>query len=115
MMEEDMYVSWDWQKKEIVDRAVRLASRLKYKDGWIFKAEGGRIFVGYEAEDVNDRTRKVTLGTCVLVEDIFTDDHFLGQIFRVIQMLEKHEASEWFKVDGKAIFNEHDFPERLFR
>ena len=31
-----------------------------------------------------------------------------------MQRMERHEASEWFKVDGKAIYNEHDlFPERF--
>lgn len=47
---------------------------------------------------------KITPAKYEFVEELYND------VFNMLMALEKHEAQEWFKVDGVAHFNPHKAP-----
>jgi hypothetical protein len=97
----------------------RLVGTVTYKYGWrigvdVF-SDYIRIFIGMSVPDVTNPSLPIEVG----LNRMIPFDRLMGmgkhwpeavtrEIYDGILALECHEASEWFKVDGKAIFNEHD-------
>lgn len=95
-----------------------LAAKLSYKKNWKFASHGyfgsECITVCAKFEDVNNP------GTfSIVTENIFpmeglSEELVIRQIYNSVMTIERHETSEWFKVDGQAIYNEHDlYPEKF--
>jgi hypothetical protein len=92
-------------------------ARIQYKKGWEFRVmPSGAIMVTLLTDDAMKAGGGglAQLGWTIEVSNLISDDFAVQEIYHAVQRMERHEASEWFKVDGKAIYNEHDlFPERF--
>jgi len=40
------------------------------------------------------------------------EERLVHELYHQIVRLEQHEASEWFRYNGVAVFNEHDLEEK---
>jgi hypothetical protein len=96
--------------------AKRLVARLKYKDGWRFDvAADGMILVRAWLPDVQSPERSIEIGWSVAFTDSDHEEYCIQAIYRAVIDMELHETSEWFRVDGRAIFNEHDLNPEKFK
>jgi hypothetical protein len=103
-------MSPDLYQKTRYERAKRLAESISYKEGWRIRALAeGNIIITWVVDDVTATHpgMKTSLGYTVGIFDEVPDDYELHEIYQAIVRMEQHEASEHFKVNGKAIFNEH--------
>lgn len=101
------------ENDEKVKFSTELVAELSYKKGWSFSVGlRGEIVIVARFEDVNDVSKKAMLTDSFSFSTEFLvtygRERVLEGIYYRIVALERHEASEWFKVGGKAIFNEHD-------
>jgi len=93
--------------------------RVSYKPSWNFRIDhrGGSVTfdVDWVAEGDSTGTRALSpgdtmriTGSLVVQPEIIKHPDLLLSFFReAIQMWEKHEQDEWFKVDGFAPFHPH--------
>ena len=96
-------------------RLKAIVERITYKEGWKIRVSFDSPTVIIEAL-VKDVTTGLPLviGATASFSEYDDEDRILYTIWAEIRNMEVHEASEWFKVDGKAIYNEHDlYPERF--
>jgi hypothetical protein len=93
---------------------------IEYKPGWDIELVPGlydtnAIQISWAAVDAMDPTKLTTIYKTCVVDFAFQDEGlFLEWLFYQIMEAERHEAREWFKFKGKAIYNEHDEQARRF-
>jgi hypothetical protein len=119
-------------RRSPVTKTEILAARFSYKPGWTFTAIPGKDFgldwIEILSPPLKDADEKVAaapalaadgvrLGWTVAIHwDFPVPEEFqIRMVWEAIQQIECHEASEWFKVDGDARFNEHKTRPERFR
>ena len=97
----------------MTDLADRLR-RFSYKPGWTIRLgeENGRpaIVVVARVPDVRDPQRStIVRGGEILPRNVeaLDDEQFIALVRRAKDVVERHEADEWFMVDGKPVNDPH--------
>lgn len=97
---------------------AKLVPRISYKPGWSFAldeidrgqgCEGLTLLISFVSPDSLDPTRQ-TQGVHLMpvLPAAYNEDAWLYWIFEQIQMVESHEAMEFFKVgDDRPFFADH--------
>ena len=95
------------------DLADRLR-RFSYKPGWTITLgeENGRpaIVVVARVPDVHDPQRStIVRGGEILPRNVeaLDDEQFIALVRRAKDVVERHEADEWFMVDGEPVNDPH--------
>ena len=94
-----------------VDEIRNHLSRISYKEGWQFEAhetewEGPFVRILVEVPDTYNPGETTTLGINSIVSADTTDELERWLIRRIIR-IESHEAREFFKRDGKVLYDPH--------
>jgi hypothetical protein len=96
-----------------------LLRRFTYKPGWRFKIAGdyedpprppgpGAIQVTFQAPDAYHPKRVVPIISVIAIPDQPEDEDRLARwLFDRILDIERHEAGEWFVIDGRRPFDPH--------
>jgi hypothetical protein len=92
-----------------------LLKRFTYKPGWkfepttYFSTNPGEMTMAirYEAEDAFNPGRQIIVGTRKRFVAPVNEQMFWANMLSMIESVERHEAREWFKVDGQMPFNPH--------
>jgi hypothetical protein len=106
-----------------LEQAQAIVARVTYKPGWKIKlitspsrGDYAFLYVSATFPDVQHPDTPILVARDVAITgieiEIWTEQMLLRRCYDVICSLEVHEASEWFKVDGVAILNEHDVERR---
>lgn len=92
--------------------------KLTYKPGWNLRVyeglfEGAHFVVRAVMEDSYHPGQKVTLDIHSMLPPMLDTDAFENWIIWRLGRIEVHEAREWFKRDGKPVFDPHaEYAER---
>jgi len=95
----------------VSDLADRLR-RFSYKPGWTITLgeENGRpaIVVVARVPDVHDPQRStIVRGGEIQPPHDLTDEELTALVLAAINVVERHEADEWFMVDGEPVNDPH--------
>jgi hypothetical protein len=83
-----------------------LIPRLSYKEGWEFRLDDNdRLMIRLEAPNSLDPGRRVGIvHTCPMTPWPLDERALARWVFEHVAKVERHEACEFFKVDGRAPF-----------
>lgn len=86
----------------------KILERFTYKPSWTFTICEGRLFIRALAPDTDDHTKIIPINFQTSIPRFRTPDYpwdrwLLDQILNV----ERHEAEEFFKIDGVKVFDPH--------
>jgi len=86
-----------------------MLTRIGYKPGWtlVYERITGYINVTFRAPDTYDHSKDTDINVPVLVPDGLTEDAFPEWLLDRIFSIERHEAREYFTLDGIHIFDPH--------
>lgn len=112
----------NYGRPQVFAEFERFLTTVEYKD-WRFLLNeehmAGTIRFTIVVPTLNTRTRTLEPGevahSYAISEAVLDTPHYTvwaRMIFDFIQQTERHESTEWFHVDGKAIFDPHNEPDR---
>ena len=91
-----------------------LLKRFTYKPGWSFQVldtfysqVNFTMLVSYPAKDAFNPDHDIIVGARRPFRVPANEQMFWSQLLAVCDYMERHEAREWFKVDGEMPFNPH--------
>lgn len=99
-----------------------IIGQITYKRGWYFRSgiEDGRMWVQVgvtaDAEVAYDPVTKTVVpwrGAKHYLSPHMCRQEVVGAVHHAIERAEMHEANEWFRYKGRAIYNPHFDPDRL--
>lgn len=94
-------------------RLARLLQRVTYKPGWSFHIEPLGIEVILDTADSADPSHRIRvahhrhMAPGSVHPGAWSDKDWLHWLFEEVIDIERHEAAEFFKVDGDAVFHPH--------
>lgn len=109
-IESDYYSDINW--------LIRLVESITYKNGWSASLyfspklnEHIRITFSYTTIDVNSNKEKLFNFSNQISQMVLSTsnrrDYLLKALFEIVRNAEIHECQEWFKVDGKNLYDPH--------
>ena len=86
--------------------------RVSYKPGWTIRAmqgtfEGVKVQILAQVVDSYNPEATVCLDVWSTLPPIQDEDQFLLWLAWRLKQIEIHEMQEWFKLDGRAVFDPH--------
>jgi hypothetical protein len=92
-----------------LERPLRnLLHNFTYRPGWKFSVEDGFLRIDAQVIDANKQTE-----TCPLISvqqippQLRQDFDWTRWLFNVILDLERHEVQEFFRIDGRPVYEPH--------
>jgi len=95
------------------EQAEAFMRRFTYKPGWVFAlipnygATSWGIHVSFDTEDTFNPGHDIKIGFRRTMPIPPNEDYLAAQLLKIIDGIERHEAREWFKVDGQMPFDPH--------
>lgn len=92
-----------------------ILQKISYKPGWSFDFEESSfrtITVAATVKNSRDNPlwEELTMRMSVPFDPRMTKKEFLFQVMRIVAEIELHEVQEFFRYDGKVIFDPHTIP-----
>jgi hypothetical protein len=99
----------DWRRYKEIERPVRaILQSFTYKPGWKFSVMEGHLVINFKAVDTDNTENLIPIsfvqGIPTLVRDDYPWDRWL---LDMIMEVERHEAQEFFKINGVKVFDPH--------
>lgn len=92
---------------------AEIVSRITYKPGWEFSATEEKLTIEFDVEDSRGG------GPLHLRFDFPWDPSYrwytADYVWDRIQVIERHEAKEWFRVEGRLVHDPHTTTTEEFR
>lgn len=99
-----------------LERPLReLLRRFAYRPGWTFAVEDGALMVTATVIDAENQTATVPLSfrrQLPSVAHFAGDFDWAGWLFTQVLTMERHETEEFFRVDGRPVYEPHPELER---
>lgn len=102
----------DYPDRIEAERAISaILQRFTYRSGWFFKVEDGYLKVTVEVEDAERPGEMITLTftQTIPVQYAFMREEFdwTRWLFEQVRTMEHHELQEFFRIDGKPVYEPH--------
>lgn len=85
-----------------------LLRRFTYRPGWTFSIENGDLRVRAEVIDANNQSQAIPLTFARSIPRcVYQEFDWVGWLYEQVLAMERHEAQEFFKIDGRQVYDPH--------
>lgn len=84
-----------------------LLPRVSYRPGWQFTVADNRLRIRAAVIDAYDHSRETTLGRDIALPPACANLDWQRWLFDMLLQIERHEAAEFFTVEGVKVFDPH--------
>lgn len=105
-----VYPSDPYMMAEAEEAIKAILTRFTYRSGWFFKVEKGHLKVNVEVEDADRPGEMIALTFSQHIPGDYAflkDFDWMRWLFEQVRIMEHHELQEFFRIDGKPVYEPH--------